>query len=152
MPRLGSRDERWAAVRDRLRAGGQRWTPQRRLVLEVLERHEGHVTAAEVIERCRELDPETTPSTIYRSLDVLESLGVIRHAHRPDGREEFHVLPDREHGHLHCVVCGASWEIGPDEAEGLVGALAERRGFEVDLSHLSIVGRCSVCGGDSASG
>ncbi len=152
MEHPGSRDPRWATVRERLRATGQRWTPQRRLLLEVLEQHQGHVTAAEVIERCRELDPETTPSTIYRSLDVLEELGIIRHAHRPDGREEFHVLPDREHGHLHCIECGANWEIGPDEAEGLVDALARRRGFEVDLSHLSIVGRCAVCAEVAATG
>jgi Fur family ferric uptake transcriptional regulator len=145
MEPLGSRAERWATVRDRLRAGGQRWTPQRRLLLEVLEQHRGHVTAAEVIERCRELDPETTPSTIYRSLDVLEDLGIIRHAHRPDGREEFHVLPEQEHGHLHCITCGGSWEVGPVEAEGLVDALVRARGFEVDLSHLSIVGRCAAC-------
>ena len=59
------------------------------------------------------LDPTTIPSTVYRTLDVLEDIGVIRHAHGVDGREEFHVRPAVEHGHLHCTACHGAWEIGP---------------------------------------
>ena len=55
---------------------------------------EGHVTGAELVERCRRRDPATTPSTVYRTLDVLEELGIVRHGHGPDGREEYHVLPE----------------------------------------------------------
>src|SRR5918997_1519789 len=106
----------WASARDRMRARGLRWTPQRRLLLNVLERSEGHVTAGELLERCRETDPQTTPSTVYRTLDVLEEIGLIRHAHAADGREEFHVLPEAEHGHLTCARCGRTWEIASSEA------------------------------------
>ncbi len=122
-----------------------RWTPQRRLLLNVLSRSNGHVTATELLERCRETDPQTTPSTVYRTLDVLEELGLVRHAHGAGGREEYHVLPEQEHGHLTCSSCGNSWEIEAAEAEGLLGGLARARGFEVDLSHLSVVGRCAEC-------
>ena len=66
---------------------------------------DGHVTGSELVERCREVDPATTPSTVYRTLDVLEELGLVRHGHGADGREEFHVLPEVEHGHLHCAGC-----------------------------------------------
>jgi Fur family transcriptional regulator, ferric uptake regulator len=135
----------WDVVRDRLHERGLRWTPQRRTVIEVLSRTDGHVTGSELVERCRELDPETTPSTVYRTLDVLEELGLVRHGHGADGREEFHVLPAVEHGHLYCSSCGGSWEIGADEAATLVGSLAASRGFEVDLSHVTIVGRCAAC-------
>ena len=119
--------------------------PQRRTLVEVLSRTDGHVTGSELVERCRALDPETTPSTVYRTLDVLEGLGLVRHGHGADGREEFHVLPETEHGHLHCSSCGATWEIGPDEAATLVGSLEASRGFAVDLSHVTIVGRCAAC-------
>jgi len=135
----------WSAVRDRLRARGLRWTPQRRTLIEVLSRADGHVTGAELIERCREVDPTTIPSTVYRTLDVLEDLGFIRHGHGADGREEFHVLPTRDHGHLHCGTCGQTWELGVGEAQGLVDELRNGRGFEVDLSHVTIVGRCADC-------
>jgi Fur family ferric uptake transcriptional regulator len=128
-----------------------RWTPQRRLLLAVLAEAQGHVTAAELIELCRARDPETTPSTVYRTLDVLEELGLVRHAHGVDGREEYHVRPENDHGHLHCVRCGQTWDIGAEEADSLVASLAGSRGFSVDLSHLSVSGRCAQCSAPSPS-
>lgn len=132
-------------VRARLRDRGLRWTPQRRSLVEVLGSAEGHITGSELVERCRAIDPETTPSTVYRTLDVLEELGLVRHGHGADGREEFHVLPAAEHGHLHCERCGGAWEIRADEAAALVASLSASRGFNVDLSHVTIVGRCAAC-------
>jgi Fur family ferric uptake transcriptional regulator len=138
---------RWATARDELHARGMRWTPQRRMLIEVLSRTDGHITGSELVDRCRALDPSTIPSTVYRTLDVLEELGLVRHAHGPDGREEYHVLPRTEHGHLHCSHCGRSWDIEATEAEELVAALRRERAFEMDLSHLTISGRCADCGG-----
>ena len=138
-------DAPWAGVRDRLRERGLRWTPQRRTLIEVLSRSDGHVTGAELVERCREIDPGTIPSTVYRTLDVLEELGLLSHSHAADGREEFHVLPAAEHGHLYCSACHAAWEVGLEEAQPLLDALERSRGFRVQLSHLSISGLCSEC-------
>ena len=135
----------WASVRDDLRARGLRWTPQRRTLVEVLAHSQGHVTGSELVERCRAIDPETTPSTVYRTLDVLEELGLVRHGHGADGREEFHVLPAAEHGHLYCRTCGGTWEIGRDEGAALLDALETSHRFAVDLSHVTIVGRCAGC-------
>jgi Fur family transcriptional regulator, ferric uptake regulator len=139
----------WDQVRERLHQRGMRWTPQRRLLIEVLSRTDGHITGAELVERCRAEDPETTPSTVYRTLDVLEDIGLIRHAHGLDGREEFHVRPTREHGHLHCSVCQRAWEVGADEVSALAEGLQRSRGFRVDLGHLSVVGVCRECGTDT---
>lgn len=135
----------WESVRERLRARGLRWTPQRRALVAVLARTRGHVTGADLIERCREQDPSTIPSTVYRTLEVLEELGLVRHGHGPDGRQQYHVLPHAEHGHLHCRACGSAWEITADEAASIVAALESARGFAVDLSHVTIVGRCRDC-------
>ena len=137
----------WESVQDRLRARGLRWTPQRRTLVEVLSAADGHVTGSEIVERCRALDPATTPSTVYRTLDVLEDLGLVRHGHGPDGREEFHMLPDAEHGHLYCQVCRGTWNLNAREAAGIMRSLARRRAFVVDLSHVTIVGRCADCAG-----
>jgi len=138
-------DAAWSDVRDLLRARGLRWTPQRRTLIEVLSRIDGHVTGSGLVERCREIDPGTIPSTVYRTLDVLEELGLISHSHGADGREEFHVMPAAVHGHLHCIGCGTTWEIDADEAAALVASLERRRDFAVDVTHLSIAGRCRDC-------
>jgi Fur family ferric uptake transcriptional regulator len=152
VPRLASSRVRetadlspWDGVAARLRSSGLRWTPQRRTLVEVLRRHEGHVTATELIARCRERDATTTPSTVYRTLDLLEEFGLVKHGHGPDGREEYHVLPQGIHGHLYCVGCGASWEIRPETGAVIVDALAADLGFAVDLSHVTISGRCLGC-------
>ena len=135
----------WSTVRERLHDHGLRWTPQRRTLIEVLAGTDGHVTGAELVERCRAVDPTTIPSTVYRTLDVLEEIGFVSHSHTADGREQFHVLPVVEHGHLECRRCHDSWEIPADEAAELVAALERSRGFSVDLSHLSILGLCASC-------
>jgi Fur family ferric uptake transcriptional regulator len=135
----------WSDVRDQLRARGLRWTPQRRLILDVLGATTGHVTGSEIVERCRAKDPETTPSTVYRTLDVLEELGYLHHSHGADGREEFHVLPHAEHAHLLCDRCNGSWEIATEEAMTLVEGLERSRGFRVHIGHLTVTGVCADC-------
>jgi Fur family ferric uptake transcriptional regulator len=132
-------------IRDELRSRGQRWTPQRRLILEVLDQTRGHVTGSELVERCRARDPDTTPSTVYRTLDVLEDLGYLSHSHSADGREEFHVLPLAEHAHLECRSCGRTWELGIEDAAALAQPARERFGFVVDIGHMTIVGLCADC-------
>jgi Fur family transcriptional regulator, ferric uptake regulator len=131
-------------VRASLRARGLRWTPQRRALLDVLRETDGHVTGAELVELCRARDAETTPSTVYRTLDVLEDLGIVRHSHGRDGREEFHVAPASEHGHATCEACGTVVELGADDVEALTASL-QRRGFAVELSHLAVGGICRDC-------
>jgi Fur family transcriptional regulator, ferric uptake regulator len=137
--------EPWSGVPARLRARGLRWTPQRRAVIGVLSTVEGHVTGADLVECCRKIDPETTPSTVYRILDVLEEIGLVRHGHGADGREEYHVLPATEHGHLYCEGCGGLVEIEADEGEAIAELLAAHHSFTVDRSHITVVGRCAEC-------
>ena len=134
-----------ADVRDALRAAGMRWTPQRRVILDVLFQSAGHVSAAELVERVQARDPDAPPSTVYRTLDMLERLGYVRHSHGRDGREEYHVLPKEEHAHLVCDQCGGTWEVQPAELRGFIGTLAKNRSFTVNLSHLTISGRCAAC-------
>ena len=137
----------WTDVRERLRARGLRWTPQRRTLIDVLSHTEGHVTGAGLVESCRAIDPTTTPSTVYRTLDVLEELGLLSHSHGADGREEFHVLPATEHGHLYCRACGGQWELDSDDRSvvAAVEAFDAGRGFAVDVSHIALIGTCAAC-------
>ncbi len=138
--------EPWRSLPDRLRARGLRWTPQREAVVAVLAASDGHVTGSEIVERCRAIDATTIPSTVYRTLDALEELGVVRHGHGADGREEYHVQPAVEHGHRYCVRCGRHWDIEPGTAAAAAIASAfAAEGFEVDLSHVTVVGSCADC-------
>ena len=137
--------DRWAEVPDLLRARGLRWTPQRRVLLDVLAGVEGHVTGAELVEGCRAVDPSTTPSTVYRTLDVLEDLGIVSHSHGPGGRQEFHVGPTADHAHLVCGTCGRRQELARQEVQPLADEVLLRHRFDIDIEHLTIEGRCRDC-------
>lgn len=141
----GALPEPWASAVAHLRRRGLRWTPQRRQVIEVLAQSSGHLTGAEIVARCRRRDPATVPSTVYRTLDLVEELGLVRHTHGADGREEYHVRPAEEHGHLYCQECGRQWELGDAQVRRFVSGVERRHGFSVDLSHLTLVGRCAGC-------
>ena len=138
---------RWSSVPGQLRARGLRWTRQRRVLLEVLAGVDGHVTGAELVDGCRAIDPATTPSTVYRTLDVLEELGIVRHSHGRGGRQEFHVDPAAGHAHLVCSSCGRRQELARHEVQPIADEVLLRHGFDVDLEHLTIEGRCGTCRG-----
>ena len=136
----------WPDVAALLRRRHLRLTPQRRAVVAALAEVEGHVTAAQLVERCLRRDPEFVPSTVYRTLDLLEDLGLITHIHDADGHEEFQPAAEAPHAHLICRECGATREVGGDELGDFLGQIHRRHHFDVDLSHLAIFGRCEGCG------
>jgi len=142
--RTRSASQGFGDVRGRLRSAGLRWTPQRRALIDVLKATDGHVTGAELVELCRGRDPETTPSTVYRTLEVLEEIGLIKHSHGRDGRQEFHIAPSSEHGHAICESCGEVRELSDADVDDLVASLGGT-GFAVDLSHLTVGGLCHDC-------
>ncbi len=135
----------WEQVPERLREHGLRWTSQRATLVTVLRATAGHVTGSQLVERCRALEPATTPSTVYRTLDALESIGLISHSHGLDGREEYHLLANAEHGHLICSVCGADEDLPAIEASSFANALRRDHAFAVRIDHLTVTGTCRAC-------
>ena len=129
-------DGRRGAARSR-----PRWTSQRQTVIDVLAASSGHITGGARRTR-RARDAGTTPSTVYRTLDVLEDLGLVRHAWRRR-TEEFHVLPASRRGHLHCSSCGQTWRSTGDAGEA-GSAVRAADGFEIDIGHVTLVGLCGA--------
>jgi Fe2+ or Zn2+ uptake regulation protein len=134
-----------ARLQAAVKARGQRWTEQRQLIADVLAASDGHATGAELVERVRAEDPSATPSTVYRTLDLLEELGFARHHHGVDGRETYHLEEVLPHGHLHCHTCGAEVELDATAAAPILAAIERATGFAADLDHLALQGRCASC-------
>src|SRR4029077_10406567 len=93
------------AVLDLLRSRGLRMTPQRRAIVAEIMASEGHISPSLVARRVRERVPGVNPSTIYRTLDLLEDLEVLSHAHLESG-PEYHRRSESQHVHLTCSSCG----------------------------------------------
>jgi Fur family ferric uptake transcriptional regulator len=127
-----------------LRARGYRLTPQRQLVLEAVTRLE-HGTPDEICAEVQRLAPGVNLSTVYRALELLEGLGMVTHTHLGHGAPTYHAATTDDHLHLVCRVCGAVLETEVALADELVLRLAERHGFETDVAHFAIYGRCREC-------
>ncbi len=129
---------------EQLRARGYRVTPQRQLVLEAVARL-GHATPEDVGAEVRQAARGVNISTIYRTLELLEQLGMVTHAHLGHGAPTYHLAVDADHVHLVCRSCGKISEISPDSVRPLVTALNEEQDFETDVGHLTVFGRCGQC-------
>ena len=133
--------EEWQA---RLRAKGYRLTPQRELVLRAVERL-GHATPDEVLAEVHQQSSAINASTVYRTLEVLEGLGLVRHAHLSDRAPTYHSVSDHEHFHLVCRNCGRVVSVGPGMLTSLTERLRDEQNFAVDVGHLTVFGACVEC-------
>jgi Fur family ferric uptake transcriptional regulator len=127
-----------------LRARGYRLTPQRQLVLEAVGRI-GHATPEEIATAVRETASGVNISTVYRTLELLEEIGLVRHAHLGHGAPTYSVAGNDDHVHLVCRDCDAVEEASTDLVAGVVAQLAHERGFTVDVGHFALFGRCRSC-------
>jgi Fur family transcriptional regulator, ferric uptake regulator len=128
----------------RLRERGYRLTPQRQLVLESVGTL-GHATPEEIVTSVRETASGVNISTVYRTLELLEELGLVMHAHLGHGSPTWSLATEDDHVHLVCRDCGGVQEVERTALAGVAEELAARRGFVVDLGHLSVFGRCRDC-------
>jgi Fur family ferric uptake transcriptional regulator len=122
-----------------LRARGLRVTPQREQVLAAV-RALGHATPEQISDTVVGVDV----TTVYRTLELLEELGLVRHAHLGHGAPSYRPAED-EHIHVVCHACG----VVTDADAALVDTLAERlqadSGFVLDRAHFTVFGRCRSC-------
>src|SRR4249919_1300912 len=107
---------------EQLRARGYRVTPQRQLVLEAVARLD-HATPEEIGAQVQQTARGVNISTIYRTLELLEQLGMVTHTHLGHGAPTYHLAAEADHVHLVCSSCGRITQVPPDAVEALVSAL-----------------------------
>jgi Fur family ferric uptake transcriptional regulator len=129
---------------ERLRASGHRLTPQRELVLAAVETL-GHATPDEVYAEVRTHSDAINLSTVYRTLELLDELGLIKHAHLTDRAPTYHAAGGHEHAHLVCRGCHRVISVGVEKVQGALTALVAEQGFTPDYGHLTVFGQCADC-------
>jgi Fur family transcriptional regulator, ferric uptake regulator len=127
-----------------LHARGYRVTPQRTLVLAAVN-DLGHATPEEILVRVQEAAPKVNLSTVYRTLEVLEDVGLVTHAHLGHGSPTYHSVDDDVHIHLVCRVCDGIGSVPAGAARGFLDALDRDQGFATDVGHMAIHGVCRSC-------
>lgn len=122
-----------------LRARGLRVTQQREQVLAAV-RTLGHATPEQIGDRV----PGVDATTVYRTLELLEEIGLVRHAHLGHGAPSYRPAED-EHIHVVCHSCGAVTDAEPELVDTLADRLRADSGFVVDRAHFTVFGSCRNC-------
>ena len=140
---MGSTTEQ-SDLTKQLRAKGYRLTPARQLVLSAVSGLE-HATPDAICAEVQRTASSVNLSTVYRTLELLEELGLVTHTHLGHGAPIYHAAAEQQHLHLVCRVCGRVTEAQPNVADPLVEKLRADQGFEIDVAHFAIFGRCAEC-------
>lgn len=125
-------------------------TPQRQLVLDAVTELE-HATPERICAAVQQHAPAVNITTVYRTLDLLERLGLVRHTHLGHGAPTYSVR-EHEHVHLVCHWCGKVVEVPTELLDALADRLAGDFGFELDASHVALSGACGECAAERAEG
>lgn len=128
----------------RIQSAGYKLTLPRQAVLEVLESSDGHLTPAEVLERAQAIYPSLGRATVYRTLELLTSLGVVRPIFLGE-RGLCLTLAEGGHHHLVCSDCGAVIEFDECTVGELEPELAQRLNFQIRGHLLEFYGLCEQC-------
>lgn len=130
---------------DKLKKLGYRLTPQRLMIVSAIENSHDHISAEEIYSQVVDKYPNINISTIYRTLELLEQLGLVTETDLGGGRVRYHPADKGHHHHLVCQDCGAVIDLHESVLSPLKDALLREYDFIADLRHLGIFGRCVKC-------
>jgi len=128
-----------------LREHGLRVSAARRLVLEALLAADGPMSAEQIAEGIGGRVPSSDIGSVYRNLQSLEDIGVVRHVHlgHGPGLHALAVTGDREY--LTCERCADYRAVRPEELDGVRELIELQFGYRASFIHFPIVGLCPNC-------
>lgn len=129
-----------------LQSLGYRLTPQRQLVWDALRRAAPHVTAEAICADVQRTIPSFNIASVYRTLELLERVGLVRSSYLGDGRRTYELDEGSEgHHHLVCEQCHSTVHFGPGPVSGLRRQLEQDYGYRFDDLELVVFGVCPDC-------
>jgi Fur family ferric uptake transcriptional regulator len=137
-------DEAFAAIRER----GLRLSAARRLVLEALYAADRPVTAERIAAGLGDRLPRSDLASVYRNLETLEQLGLVRHVHFGHGPGLYTHAGVAQHEYVVCERCNAFVALDPAELDSIRDAVRATSGYEARFTHFPIVGLCPACRDD----
>ncbi len=130
----------------RLREAGHKLTNARLTVLNVLENNDGHLTSAEVLDQVEQLDSSIGRASVFRTLDLLTSLSIIRPTYMNSSMTPTYVLmPNGHHHHIVCTNCNRIIEFENCGLGAIAAELEERLHVKLTGHLLEFYGLCDKC-------
>jgi Fur family transcriptional regulator, ferric uptake regulator len=134
-----------ASAVDVLRARGLRVSAARRLVLEALFAADRPLSAEEIAAGLEGWLPASDLASVYRNLDVLEEIGLVRHFHLGHGAGLYSLASSGELEFVSCEHCGAFEAVEPGRLDAARALIERELGYRARFSHFPIVGTCAAC-------
>lgn len=131
-----------------LKARGIRLTRQRRVVVQVMESAAQHMDAGEILEHAQKIDANITRVTVYRTLELLKTMGLIDELdllHLRGHRHYYESHGPRDHIHVACIRCGKVREFESQLYEDLKQQISRDCGIEITIARTEIGGLCDDC-------
>ena len=136
-------------LKELLKQRGFKFTGQRSAILDVLVKYSGkHLSTEEVYKYVRETNPEIGLATVYRTLTLLETIGLAMKLDLDDGFSRYELArqnEDHRHHHLICSSCGSVSEVEEDLLDALEEQILLKNGFLVRDHRVKFYGICSKC-------
>ncbi len=132
--------------REYLKDSGHFFTPQRRQVLDEIEKSDGHFDVEELILQIRKNKVKVSRATVYRTIGHLERSGFIRKISLDEPHSHYELIPgSREHEHMQCERCGRVIEFFDPNIAERIQKIAALNNFAVTRRNLQIFGICEEC-------
>ncbi|HEY6287340.1 MAG TPA: transcriptional repressor [Ktedonobacteraceae bacterium] len=128
-----------------LRKRGYRLTPQWFMILSVIQEAEEHLSIDQITERVQKGNPYVSLSTIYRTLELLRELGLVRENHLPGEQPHYEAAEGKAHHHLVCRNCRAIIHLDNTLLGNLNELLQEEFHFHNLTLDLVAAGYCDSC-------
>jgi Fur family ferric uptake transcriptional regulator len=129
-----------------LKDHGRFFTPQRRQVLDEIEKSDGHFDVEELILQIRQNKVKVSRATVYRTIGHLERSGFIRKISLDEPHSHYEFIPgSREHEHMQCECCGKVIEFVDPVIAERIQEIAAGNNFAVSRRSLQIFGMCEEC-------
>lgn len=131
---------------ENLKNSGYRITSGRKLLLELLINQQQPLSAREILNQLKQLDPHASRATVYRELDFLQQQGIVREVLLGDHVGKYELTPEGCQHHLVCRNCGTTEtiELG-EELHNLEHKLAAQTTFKLDGHQVEFYGTCANC-------
>lgn len=138
-------EDRVSRLGQMLRENGYRLTASRQLVLETLVDCDRHLSADELSAEVNSRNSGIGRMTIYRTLDLLCELGLLRPIYQGVRAARYVLLDQGRHHHFICSACDDVFEVEECLIEEAAVLLQDRTGFEVRSHLLELYGICDRC-------
>jgi Fur family transcriptional regulator, ferric uptake regulator len=136
------------SIEGSLKERGIRLTRQRQILLELIDKTGEHLDADRLYELAKQRDPKLNRVTVYRTLKMLKSGGLVDELdlmHYSGDQHYYETRVKQEHAHVVCLRCGRGEEFFGEPLQRLRKQIESHLGFQVLLARTEVGGYCSYC-------